>query len=163
MYQYVNIFSSLGSIEFCAAVLGVKTTSISPHTGICFYPWTACRLFCCCIVLYSAGCLWHACRVVISSHQMDFAQCNKVVSFYKVHGWMRKAYGRRYDVVAIVRFNVWKFMHYCTYNLVALTGRYILLVLCWFDLIFMTFGNLKTILRTSFRDHIWNIFSWQTI
>ena len=49
----------------------------------------------------------------------DFAQCNKVVSFYKVPGWTRKTYGRRYDVVALNCFNVCKCMHYCTYDLVA--------------------------------------------
>ena len=36
---------------------------------------------------------------------MDFAQCNKVVSFYRVQGWTRKTYGRRYDVVALNCFN----------------------------------------------------------
>ena len=47
---------------------------------------------------------------------MDFTQCNKVVSFYKVPGWTRKTYGRRYNVVALNCFNVCKFMHYCTYD-----------------------------------------------
>ena len=87
---------------------------------------------------------------IISSHQcnkvvwydlvadMDFAQCNKVVSFYGVPGWTRNTYGRRYDVVALSCFNVRKFMHYCTYDLVAsfrydlvvLTGRYYYLSRC---------------------------------
>ena len=55
---------------------------------------------------------------------MDFAQCNKVASFYKVPGWTRKTYGRRYDVVALNCINVCKFMHCCTYDLVVLTQRF---------------------------------------
>ena len=45
---------------------------------------------------------------------MDFAQCNKVVSFYRGPGWTRKTYGRRYNAVALNCFNVCKFMHHCT-------------------------------------------------
>ena len=59
---------------------------------------------------------------------MDFAQCNKVVSFYRVPGWTRKTYGRRYNIVALDCFNVCKFMHYCTYDLAAFF-RYDLVVL----------------------------------
>ena len=73
-----------------------------------------CR-FCCRRI--SATRSYHSCDLVAG---MDFAQCNKVVSFYKVLEWTRKTYGRRYDVVALNCFNVCKFMHYCTYDLVAL-------------------------------------------
>ena len=34
-------------------------------------------------------------------------------------GWTRKTYGRRYNIVALNCFIVCKFMHYCTYDLVA--------------------------------------------
>ena len=50
---------------------------------------------------------------------MDFAQCNKVVSFYKVPGYIRKTYDRRYDVVALNCFNV----AFYRYDLVALMQR----------------------------------------
>ena len=47
---------------------------------------------------------------------LDFAQCNKVKYFYRVPGWTRKTYGRRYDIVALNCFNVCKCMYYCTYT-----------------------------------------------
>ena len=63
----------------------------------------------------SAARLCHSYELVAG---MDFAQCNKVVSFYKVLGWTRNTYGRRHDFVALNCFNICKFMQYCTYDLV---------------------------------------------
>ena len=41
---------------------------------------------------------------------MNFAQCSKVVSFYKVPGWTCKIYGRRYDVVTL-RMQIYALLH----------------------------------------------------
>ena len=54
---------------------------------------------------------------------MDFAQCNKVVSFYRVPGWTCKAYGRRYDIVALncfIMLQIYALLHIrpcCTFEI----------------------------------------------
>ena len=63
---------------------------------------------------------------------MDFAQCNKLGRIFLQGSRVNTQI--RYDVVALNCFNANKYMHYCTYDLVAFL-RYDLVALLRYDLV----------------------------